>query len=415
MSHSVHTGILPEIAIPDAWFWNDQLAELPFLAEELASWSENLEKIIMDLMDHTSLAVSGVTQLWREAFLNINSIAYKWIKLLLNKMENSLWHIRYSGQLSRYSQPGIARFSIAIDTLKQRYDALCEAVLTLWIGLNEVVKNVPQYGNTTTARPPIEILFNAILLTRASPSPSARHTLASMGSHWLQNFPTSTVPKSFQGGTTEEAPIGTPQCLAALYTGPRLSTGSTLIQYGVFIARLTVNHQGTDVELPSYHRDMRYSRYSKREQGVLNALVNRAVDWLTADVVRLQRQTRGITQGFARATAAANMENNGRNIRAPCLRNEDRNQVGQAYQGKSLAFKRKCPFCATLYSYSVAVPGSVPYVEVDWNMLAEADENRPRNLRGCCAEALAFIQGVHHRQPGSLRRLQNELGLSHSN
>ena len=29
--------------------------------------------------------------------------------------------------------------------------------------------------------------------------------------------------------------------------------------------------------------------------------------------------------------------------------------------------------------------------------LAEVDGNRPRDLRGCCAETLAFIQGVHHR------------------
>ena len=61
------------------------------------------------------------------------------------------------------------------------------------------------------------------------------------------------------------------------------------------MAHLRVNHKGTELELPSYRRDMRYSRYSKREQAVLNALVNRAVDWLTADVVRLQRQTRGTT------------------------------------------------------------------------------------------------------------------------
>ena len=106
------------------------------------------------------------------------------------------------------------------------------------------------------------------------------------------------------------------------------------------------------------------------------------------------------------------MENSGRSVRALCLKNEDKNQIGEAYQGKNLAFKRKCPFCTTLYSYAVAVPGSVPWVETDWNMLPELDENRPRESRGCCAEASAFIQGMRYLQPGLVRRLQNELGLS---
>ena len=65
-----------------------------------------------------------------------------------------------------------------------------------------------------------------------------------------------------------------------------------------------------------------------------------------------------------------------------------------------------------MYNFSVAVPGSTFWQEVDWNMLPEADENRAKDARGCCAEALVFIQGLKFRESGLFQRLESELGLN---
>ena len=220
------------------------------------------------------------------------------------------------------------------------------------------------------------------------------------------------IPTSFKTDPDKNVPIWTPNCLAAVLTGSHLSTGATLIAHGSFISRLTTTYHGQKSGLPSYHRDMRYSRYSRKDQSVLNALINKAVDWLNTEAREIQLQHRAIPQAQSRAMAAYKMESNAQNIRVPCLKKEDKDQVGLAFQGKNLAVKRKCPFCNTLFSYSVAIPGSLPWTEINWNLLPEIDENRPRTLRGCCAEALTFIQGIPHREQGFFRRLQNELGLS---
>ena len=314
MAKSVDYYHLARIAIPDDWFWNDQITELPHLANELTNWSKNLERVIKDLLNHTKPTIPGVTLLWKEAFLNINSICYKWIKILLDRMESSLWHMRSSGQISRYKMPGVVHFASTITTLKRRYTNLDAALSTFYLELSEFFEDVPQYGNKTTSRPPIEILFNAILLTRRAGSASNRDALASMARHWLDNAPASMTLKSFKTDRDGDVSIGTPNCLAALFTGSHLSTGSTLVTYGKFVSRLTTTYHGQESELPSYHRDMRYSRYSRKDQSVLNVLINKAVDWLNIEAEELQRQYRATSRAQIRAMAAYNMESNAKNI-----------------------------------------------------------------------------------------------------
>lgn len=416
MAHSHQTHILGEIAIPESWLWDDQLTDLIHLAKDLTIWTINLNGIMTDMINHTSPTIVEVAALWKEAFININSICLAWIKVIVEKMESSLWQMRIDNFTSRFSALGKANFASAVKSLKAEYKSLRHDLGDFWHTMDKYVQNVPQYARWTTSRPAIEILFNAILLTRAAQSDSPKSALESMGGHWLHSSPTFAVPHSFGVADIRgDSPIGTPHCVAALFTGTHLSTGSTLVQYGESISQLLVTSEGEVSKLSTYHRSMRQRRYSERDQSILNVHVNKAVDWLKIETLRLQKQAqnKGKTQAQVRAVAARNMENNARSIRAPCLKHEDKYQVGQAFQGKSLAFKRKCPFCTTLYSYSVAVLGSVPWVEVDWNMLPEADENRPRDARGCCAEAQTFIQGLHHRQSGFVRRLENELGLTY--
>ena len=158
-------------------------------------------------------------------------------------------------------------------------------------------------------------------------------------------LPASVIPESFAAAIGQQVPIGTPHCLTALFTGRLLSTRSTLVQYGTYISQLSIFSERKPLDVKTYHRNMRQRRYSARVQDILNKLVNKAVDWFKEELDRLQKRNRykGQTQAQVRAVAARNMENHSRSILAPCLKKDDENQTGQAFRGKSLAFKRKMP------------------------------------------------------------------------
>ena len=91
--------------------------------------------------------------------------------------------MRSSGQISRYKMSGIVNFASTITALKSQYKDLNTALCTFYLELSEFIEDVPQYGDKTTSRPPIEILFNAILLTRRAGSASNRDALADMARH----------------------------------------------------------------------------------------------------------------------------------------------------------------------------------------------------------------------------------------
>ena len=44
MTNSHQTQTLAGIAIPETWLWNDQVAEISFLADHLTKWTINMKE-----------------------------------------------------------------------------------------------------------------------------------------------------------------------------------------------------------------------------------------------------------------------------------------------------------------------------------------------------------------------------------
>lgn len=66
--------------------------------------------------------------------------------------------------------------------------------------------------------------------------------------------------------------------------------------------------------------------------------------------------------------------------------------VGQAYAGHTLALKRKCPVCTSVFPFASATAADA--MDQNWQRVAELDPNRSTAPKGCCAEALvaaAFV------------------------
>ena len=127
--------------------------------------------------------------LWAEAFINVNSICYVWIKTLADRIESSWWHMTINNGTTRWALQGVANLSQAIKALKVEFEDLKWELLSFWQVMSEHVPNVPLYGTNTTSRPALEVLFHAILFTRAAKFSSAKNLLQDMGGHWLQHMP----------------------------------------------------------------------------------------------------------------------------------------------------------------------------------------------------------------------------------
>ena len=243
---------------------------------------------------------------------------------------------------------GFARGSQLVrgdQSIQGRISGLSEETVIVLAGGERTrnVPNVPLYGTNTTSRPALEVLFHAILFTRMAKFSSAKNLLQDIGGHWLQQMPASAVPESFAAAIGQRVPIGTPHCLAALFTGRLLSTGSTLVQYGTYISQLSILGEGKPLDVKTYHRNMRQRRYSARDQDILNKLVNKAVDWFKEKLKRLQKsnQYKRQTQAQVRAVVARNMKNHSRSILTSCLTKNDKNQTEQVFQRKKSNIQKK--------------------------------------------------------------------------
>ncbi len=82
--------------------------------------------------------------------------------------------------------------------------------------------------------------------------------------------------------------------------------------------------------------------------------------------------------------------------------------IGQAYEGASYAFKRKCQYCEVIYPYPTV--DDINMATGDWEHAGEPDngKNNPDH-RGCCAEAIPFVLAL--KQAGIFVTLCTELGV----
>ena len=66
-----------------------------------------------------------------------------------------------------------------------------------------------------------------------------------------------------------------------------------------------------------------------------------------------------------------------------------------SYEGQGFRLKRKCPICSTIYIFPVARNDEVEQLGQDWQVVGEADLNKVGFSRGCCAEAICFVDSLH--------------------
>lgn len=91
------------------------------------------------------------------------------------------------------------------------------------------------------------------------------------------------------------------------------------------------------------------------EQAILNELVNVEINFLR-EQTRMFMRWRNIEKGQAKEWAAMEMVNTTSSRHPNCLK-IPRQQIGQAYSGKTLSIKRKHPTCMAVYCFRLAVPG----------------------------------------------------------
>ena len=163
----------------------------------------------------------------------------------------------------------------------------------------------------------------------------------------LSQFSNFDISKIFKIDMKSENSIEISCCLTTLFIDRKLYTDSILTQFEKFMSQLTINSLEQISNLTTYTRILRQARYFRKDQRVLNVFVNKAIDWLNNEVENLQRQVRKPSQRYLRIATIVRMKNSDRSIRASCLKKENRDQIGQAFQGRNLVFKRKCPFCTT--------------------------------------------------------------------
>lgn len=385
--------------------------------KELTNFVIYLVWAIKDFTKHTDPKLPEVAGLWKEAYDVITVTRNSWVSPLARKLENYHWQAMGPG--GRFVA---LRGSDAIDiaTLMNRLNKERRRLLTYstdwWEKYPKVFSDrsiIARSPKAITARPITEILFHALLLTQQKSATSTKAVLEAMGGRWIDKQTSNDfkgfdeIPESFSGKVDEASPIGSPRCLVALFTGSLLTTGTTKPTWGQAMYNLVVTTADYKTILHDYVRGWRIGRYTDKEQLILNALVNRNVDYFHEELERLT-QTPGFTKGFKpsqlKEIVAFKMQDSKRDRLPPCLKKADPNQYGQAYFGSNLAFKKKCHFCESHYVYTVAVRGTVPPVEHESTL---PELTTVREFRGCCAEALAWIQSIHLRR--LFHMLQNEL------
>ncbi|KAL8648914.1 MAG: hypothetical protein Q9210_004706 [Variospora velana] len=225
----------------------------------------------------------------------------------------------------------------------------------------------------------------------------------------------------------------------------QLFTGSTLIQWGSALGGLLV--QGSNDSLHVWFRKERQMRFSREQQKHLDHVIKKFLaeydlemkeesrrqlidiiktsqplgTMLTEEQLQTHRLVRRYTEAEIRAMGGGEKRHGTYQthrqlkLRMPLMRRHclgklnDRfgqklptrlqvfykrhPMVGQAYAGHTLALKRKCPVCTSVFPFGSAT-GVEAMPAQNWERVAELDPNRSAAPKGCCAEALvaaAFV------------------------
>lgn len=396
MSLSKYTLTAPgRPQIPRLWVNHPDVEKFSNLCSDITQLLAALTNMTKDMINFTNWGNRGVPELWREFFYNTRWLRDYWLKplvthlLFLGSQFTGTWgNLHYVvTQNFRESENNV---STQCSNLRKEFSMLTNAMRN-WFLEYPVVFKIANAGNLVTARPSVEILFEALLVSnlhRYNDDPklllSNLHQLGK--SHKRQRL------LSFQT-IDGKTPIGFVHCLSALYTRDQLVTGSTLVNWGDALELTEFVSTERTVTLHDRARSLRQGRYLGREQTMLNTIVNREINYCMAEYQRILRQ-KETTPGVSREAAASSMVETAMSRRAPCIRHNPSNQIGQSYSSKNLFAKRKCPMCMAAYPFNLAIKGSRPDTKVDWEI---HEAKRPREVRGCCSEPIVFVQGIRHR------------------
>ncbi|KAL8823369.1 MAG: hypothetical protein Q9191_005916 [Dirinaria sp. TL-2023a] len=293
--------------------------------------------------------------------------------------------------------------------------------------------DLPQTETTMRTLP--EILMQAILISKRSWSTVSNETIG----HWLGSLkdlpPAEPIQTPLQTGfhrlssvawkaiyrlkpERTNLGVGSVACVCALWTGKTLFTGSTLYKWGDALSKaeiLSGAQQPGVSDLQGWARDLRQARFTIDEQGLLNALVERAVrnyhDRMAKLLGRTEETMRSRIKGLqdnservqlmhqlasAKETAMKDLQAHWRH-NLPSSINETFSRegspiLGMAYEGQRFGLKRKCPICSAIYIFPVARSKMVEALEQDWQVVGEADPNCTGRRRGCYTEAIVFVR-----------------------
>ena len=395
MSNSTkHLAVLGKPSIPTHWLVNDKLEDLARLSGDIGKLAESLIDMARDMEKFANWKVAGVAGLWTEFYNNVRSLCQLWLDPLviqlrdfLDRFETPWGDLTYTDFQQPYND-----YRSQLQNTEEGLDKL-KKILWEWPESYLDIFKTSQSQSFKTARPPIEILFEAIIRSRRTSFDltDRNQVLQSLGQ---LDKASKKSPLSFRHAQ-EATPIGFVNCLTALYTKNNLVTGSTLVNWGEMLNKVVVNLPNRSLNLHDRAREIRQQRYTESEQTVLNLTINREVDWYEQELKRL-KQIQILTPGMAKDGAARRMVETAASRRVECLKVDIKNQIGQSYASKSLEVKRKCPMCMTCFNFPLAVPGHEPYEHPDWRTVFEV--GRPRNRRGCCSEPVAVVQGIRQAQ-----------------
>ena len=185
---------------------------------------------------------------------------------------------------------------------------------------------------------------------------------------------------------------------------------------------MVIEEAGTDADRPQASdlhgcaRNLRQSRFTDNEQSLLNALVERVIEYYGSRMQKLLSKTeaeiRSEKKGssekrpqllhqlkIAKEIVLRDLQNHWHH-NLPLVIKETFLQkgspiLGMSYEGQGFRLKRKCPIWSTIYIFPVARNDEVERLGQDWQVVGEADLNKFGFSRGCCAEAICFVDSLH--------------------
>ena len=256
--------------------------------------------------------------------------------------------------------------------------------------------------------------MEAILLSRrnlaANPRnllgtfPDLRRSTTSRNSLATRTQARPWVPFSSRHSEKSQVVTGYPSAMCALWTGVRIVTGSSLIQFGK-LKKLRIGGR----QLHDWFRGVvRRARFTVRDQEVIDALVGQHMARYRQEVDNVRRSFPDLplkqrkVRAFQKVTSSAHAH-----IPAtlPTRYRGHGSMVGQAYEGKSWSLKRKCCVCTAVYVYRIARAHTEC---MDWYHVGE-ESSPPQGPFGTCAEAIVFVLSL--ADTGLEGAVRAELGL----